>query len=198
MRKWMTLVVAVMLGMFVSAPGPAAAKSTKDACKKADEKLARTGVGDSDSDGVSDCRESRYLHTLSYDPDSDDDGLDDGDELAESCDPNNHDTDDDGIDDGEDDSPAIEQKVEALLDAIICPQIEVPGSISALGTTAALDMNSEFEDTTCGELAALLAGGGNVFVEIEILEGVLGDLSATEVEFEHNGHDDDEDDEDDD
>ena len=192
MRKWLTIVLAVMLGACLWAPGPASAKGTKDACKKADAKLAQTGVGDSDGDGASDCRESRYLHTFLTDPDSDDDGMSDGEEYTRFCDPLDQDSDDDGINDGDDESPAVKQKVEALLDALICPQIDVPGSITALGITAKLDMNTEFEDTSCAGLETLLAGGGNVFVEIKILENVLGELTATEVELEHPDRDDDE------
>jgi hypothetical protein len=190
----MTLLLSLVLSAFVWAPGQASAKSNKDACKNADLKLALTGVGDSDGDGLSDCREIRYLHTLPNDPDTDHDGLDDGTEFKTACNPNDPDTDGDGIDDGDDDSPAIVQKLEALLDALSCPQVGVPGSISALGTTAALDMNTEFEDTSCAELAALLVPGANVFVKIEILENMLGELSATEVELENHHGDDEHDD----
>lgn len=202
MKRWITIAFALALGVFVSAPSPAAAKAkvTKDACRKADQKLAKTGEGDSDGDGLSDCRESRYLRTLPYDPDSDDDGLDDGEDFAKSCDPLDPDSDDDGIDDGDDGSPAIEQELKALLDALTCPTLEAPGSITALGTTALVDLETEFDDTTCAELSNLLLAGGNVFVEIEIFENALHELRASEVEFEypHDGDGDDDDDDHDD
>jgi hypothetical protein len=203
-----TAVLGLSLGLLLQVPAPASARS-KDPCRKADARLARTGQGDADGDGISDCRELRVLRTLANDRDSDGDRLEDGEEMKRSCNPLDGDSDDDGVDDGEDASPAVEQEVEALLDALTCPQLEVAGSITALGTTAALDAETEFEGASCEELATLLGEGKSVLVEIEILEDVLGALSATEVEAQKpkrgdhddddDGHDDDdEDDEDDD
>jgi hypothetical protein len=209
MQRWIVLVLIGVLGAFVSAPSPAIAKAKKDPCRKADEKMAQTGEGDTDGDGLSDCRE-KLLRTFMNDSDSDDDDLPDGADFAKSCNPLDHDSDDDGIDDGHDASPAVVQEIKALLDAITCPQIvvptptvpgsEVPGSISALGTTAVLDRRTEFEDASCAQLAALLAADGSPFVEIKILENALGELRAKEVELERfhfNGDDDDDDDDDD-
>ena len=202
MQRWIVLVLIGVLGAFVSAPSPAVAKAKKDPCRKADEKMAQTGEGDTDGDGLSDCRE-KLLRTFMNDSDSDDDDLPDGPDFSKSCNPLDPDSDDDGIDDGHDASPAVVQEIEALLDAITCPQIvappgsDVPGSISALGTTAVLDRRTEFEDASCAELAALLTMGGSPFVEIKILENALGELRAKEVELERfhfNGDDDDDDD----
>jgi hypothetical protein len=187
-----TTALAVLLGALLWAPAPASPKSKGGPCKKEDAKLAQTGVGDSDDDGLSDCRELKLLGTLPLDDDSDDDGLDDGEEMEHGCNPLDDDSDEDGIDDGDDDSPAVEQKVEALLDAIVCPQLETAGSITALGMTAALTAATEFEDTTCEELAARLLAGESVLVEVEVLEDVLGALTATEVEAEELEHADDE------
>ena len=222
MRNWMTIALAVALSACLWLPGSAEAKSKgkKDACRKADLKLASTGVGDSDGDGVSDCRESRYLKTDTRNPDTDDDGLDDGDDFAKSCDPKDEDTDDDGVPDGDDETPVVTQKMEALLDAITCPVAEVldpptpavPGSISALGTTAVLNAETRFRGKTCEDLATLFAEGeGNLLVEIKILENALGELNATSVTLKRgcrrpdhsyhwwwDRHDDDDDDEDDD
>ena len=104
-------------------------------------------------------------------------------------------------------------RLKAILDALTCPvpgtpEIPgTPGSIGALGITATLDpVTTEFECRTCEELAALFALGEPVIVEIEIVEDVLGALTATEVEPKKNGrhrcecrdHDDDDDDDDDD
>ncbi len=207
MKRWIVLVLICALGAFLSAPSPALAKSKKDPCLKADAKLALSGQGDSDGDGLSDCREKRLL-TFMDDRDSDDDGLDDGEDFFKSCNPLDDDSDGDGIEDGDDHTPATEQEIEALLDAITCPQIVaptpnapgsvVPGSISALGTTAVLDADTEFEDASCAQLAILLAADFRVVVEIEILENVLGELRATEVELERPDFDHDDDDDDDD
>jgi hypothetical protein len=165
-------------------------------CDRADARLARSGKGDTDGDGISNCREKKLLRTAADDADSDDDGMDDGDEMASGCDPLDSDSDDDGMEDGEDDSPAAtpRQKLEALLDAISCPAEAAPGSITALGVTAVLDASTEFEDETCEELAARFAAEGSAFVEIEILEDESGALTALEVEGEDDDHDDDEDD----
>jgi hypothetical protein len=216
MRISIGVAVALLLGVTLAAPAPADAKA-KDPCKKAEAKLAKTGVGDADGDGISDCRELKFLGTLADDIDTDDDALDDGEEMEESCDPRNPDSDYDGIEDGDDQSPAIQQEVKAVLDALTCPvpgTPEVPGtpgSIGALGITATLDpVTTEFECKTCEELAALFALGEPVIVEIEIVEDVLGALTATEVKPKKNGrhrcecrdrdddHDDDDDDDDDD
>ena len=194
-----SLMLATMLGSFVLLADAAMAKS-KDPCRKADARLARTGQGDTDGDGISDCRETRTLRTFANDRDSDDDGLEDGDEMQKSCDPLDPDSDDDDVDDGDDSSPAAEQEVQALLDAIVCPAGDVAGSISALGINVVLNAETDFEDASCAELASLLAGGSTVVVEIEILEDVLGALTAAEVEPEMrpDDHDDDDDDGDED
>jgi hypothetical protein len=172
------------------------APATAGRCDRADARLARTGKGDRDGDGIGNCRERRVLRTAVDDADSDDDGMDDGDEVASGCDPLDPDSDDDGTQDGEDDSPAAapRQKLEALLDAIRCPAEAAPGSIAALGVTAVLDASTEFEDETCEELAARFAAEGSAFVEIELLEDESGGLTALEVEGDGDDHGDDADD----
>jgi hypothetical protein len=204
----MTIVLAIVLGAFVWMPSQASAKGKKYACLKADLKLAQTpGVGDSDGDGVSDCRESRYLHTFTNDADSDDDGLNDSVDFAKSCNPLDPDSDGDGIEDGNDSSPVVEQEMKAILDALSCPTVDdlgamtAAGSISALGTTAGVDLDTRFKHTTCADLSTRLLAGGIVVVEIEILEDALGALRATDVElkqpcrghgdYRHHDHDDD-------
>jgi hypothetical protein len=173
---------ALLLGLVVVfGTAPAAAAR----CDRADARLARTGKGDRDGDGVSNCRE-RMLRTASNDADSDDDGMDDGEELAEGCDPTDADSDGDGIPDGEDDSPAAppKQELEAILDALSCPAEGAPGSLGALGVTVVLDATTEFDDATCEEIAALFESGETVLVEVEILEDEAGGLSALEVELD--------------
>lgn len=206
--------IALLFVALMWLPGQAAAKGKKDPCAKADLKLLRTGEGDRDHDGLSDCRESRFRSDLD-DPDTDRDGLDDGDEFHDACNVHDPDSDGDGIPDGEDPTPAIRQKMEALLDAITCPlpgtpetpetpgTPGTPGSITALGSTIVLDDATRFDDTTCAALAAALVAGETPFVEIKILEDMLGTLRATKVEREddhgeHHGDDDDDQGEDDD
>lgn len=194
------------LGLAVGVPTSASAKKKdKDRCARADARLTATGKGDRDGDGLSNCRE-RLVGSSMLDADTDDDGLDDGSEIEHGCDPAAPDSDGDGIPDGEDPTPAppAQQKLEAFLDALACPQPGVPGSLTALGVSVVLDDATEFDDTTCEELAALLAAATeDVLVEVKILEDELGGLTATKVELEddHRGdhdHGDDDDDDDDD
>jgi len=189
MRKWMTWLFALAIGACLGLAGTAEAKGKKDVCRKADLRLALTGQGDADGDGVSDCREARYLKTDPENPDTDDDGLEDGDDFGKSCDPRDEDTDDDGLPDGEDPTPVVTQKLTALLDALTCPTAEVPetspfvpGSISGLGTTAILDADTRFFVKRCEDLAAVFAEGeGNLLVQVRIVENSLGELHATSV-----------------
>lgn len=225
MRKWMMMValmaIAACLGMADSAEAKGKSKSKGNVCQKADQALARTGVGDSDGDGLSDCREARVLSTDPQNPDTDDDGLDDGDDFGQSCNPKDEDTDDDGTPDGEDPTPVVTQELEALLDTLTCPVAEVldpptpavPGSLGALGTTLVLNADTRFKHISCEDLAAQLAlGEGNLLVEVKVLENTLGELNAKSVElergcrrpdhhhgwWEHDGDDDDDEDGDDD
>jgi hypothetical protein len=192
MKSAIAPTLAILLGVLFWSAAPAAAKGSKDPCRKADAKLALTGQGDADGDGVSDCRENKVLHTMANDPDTDHDGLNDGDEVRKFCNPHKPDTDGDGTEDGDDDSPVIEQKVVAILDALTCP-VEItppttpptpptPGSISALGISVTVDADTEFEHKSCADLVAQLALGQPIVVEIDILEDMLGALTATEVE----------------
>jgi hypothetical protein len=201
MKHAIASALVLLLGVFVwTAPAAAKGNKGKDPCRKADIKLALTGQGDADGDGVSDCREEKVLRTDPRDADTDDDGMDDGDEIAHFCHAKNPDTDDDGVDDGTDDTPAIEQEMVAILDALTCPvpatspeTLPVNGSLSALGTTAAVTVDTEFEDKSCEDLVARLALGQPIVVEVEIFEDMLGALTATEVEvkFRHHRGDDD-------
>lgn len=190
----MVMAVLVALGLCWAAPTAASAKSKGKSCAAAEAAFLATGQGDRDGDGLSDCRERRQLGTLMDDADSDDDGMSDGEEMTDRCDPMDSDSDDDGIEDGDDDTPGIpEQKLKAFVDALTCPQVGVPGSITALGVTVALDDHTEFEEVACDAIAMLLATpGSSVFAEIEILEDSSGALTATEVELEGE-HDDDDD-----
>jgi Bacterial TSP3 repeat/Domain of unknown function (DUF5666) len=188
------LAVLMAIGLCWAAPTAASAKSKGKSCAKAELALLETGKGDRDGDGLSDCRERRQLGTSIDSADTDEDGLSDPEEIANGSDPLDHDSDDDGIEDGDDDTPGMpEQKVEAFLDALTCPQLGVLGSITALGVTATVNEFTEFDDATCEEVAALLVPGETgPFVEIKILEDATGALSAREVQLEdHDGGDED-------
>ena len=159
--------------------------------------MAATGVGDSDGDGVSDCRETRVLSTDPQNPDTDDDGLDDGDDFGQSCNPKDDDTDDDGTPDGSDPTPVVTQKLVALLDTLTCPVAAVvdppapavPGSLGALGSTIVLTADTQFKGITCEDLAAKAAlNEGNLLVEVRVLENALHELNATSVELERGCH----------
>lgn len=195
--------LALALGLTMTAASEADAKSKKKNCAVAEALFQGTGQGDLDGDGLSDCRESRQLRTMPNDPDTDDDGLMDGDEVEERCDPRDADSDDDGLPDGDDQTPRMrEQEIEGFLDALTCPAVGVLGSMTVLGTTAALDDVTEFERGTCAELAELLAAavleGTQVFVEVEIAEDAAGAMTAIEIETKSGSHEHDSDDEDDD
>src|SRR5262245_45139253 len=113
---WVALLAALLL--FFGGPSPAAPKGKK---MKSCANAAATGR---DGDGLSDCRESKQLGTSPDHEDTDDDGLGDGDEVMNHCDPNDSDSDHDGVGDGDDDTPGIpKQKLEAFLDALTCPQV---------------------------------------------------------------------------
>jgi hypothetical protein len=196
MRTTPTVIaLLLMAGLWVAAPtaAPAKSKGKSKSCASAEAAFLATGTGDRDGDGLSDCREQKQLGTMVNDPDSDHDGVSDGDEVKHHCDPMDADSDHDGVEDGDDETPGIpEQEVKAFLDALTCPQVGVPGSITALGITATLDENTEFEDATCDEIAMQLATpGSTVFVEVEVLEDAAGALTASEVGIEHHGDDDD-------
>jgi len=66
-----------------------------------DEALVVLELGDADGDGLSDWVEQEVTHTDPNDPDTDDDGIDDGVEVDGTTDPLDADTDDDGVSDGE-------------------------------------------------------------------------------------------------
>ena len=55
---------------------------------------------DTDADGLADCEETETHKTNPQDADTDDDGLNDGDEVARGTDPLDPDSDNDGLDDG--------------------------------------------------------------------------------------------------
>lgn len=88
-----------------------------------DEWVVRTRTwrysnADGDGDGLTDCRERELAATYAClsegDRDSDDDGLEDDDELARGADPCASDSDDDGCGDGIDPTPVVADTAECL------------------------------------------------------------------------------------
>jgi hypothetical protein len=75
-----------------------------------------------------------------------------------------------------------EQRIEAVLDGLICPQEGQSGSLDALGITMAVSGTTRFDGESCAELAGLLASGMSFVVDVSILEDGAG-LTATAVEL---------------
>jgi hypothetical protein len=177
-------------------------------CAQANARLAATGHGDRDRDGLSNCSEKRVFGTDHRDYDSDDDGLPDPDELEDGTDPTDADSDDDGLDDGEegeagsdpgdadsdedglsdgtDCDPAhdLESEIEGPVQAITCPTDLANGSLTVLGVPITLTPQTEFEHMV---ICANLVVGTHVGVELS------GDattaLIAEEVEVEDGDND---------
>jgi len=186
-------------------------------CAAADARLAAKGTGDSDHDGLSDCKERKILGTNPrnfdsdhdgvpdatevadgtnpVDADSDDDGLSDGDEAAIGTDPLVEDTDGDGINDGptagvpnsEDKDPNGELDSE-IRGMIDSLTCEAPASIVVLGLTIAIDGQTRFEGPQdCPSLKALIAANGGAHAEVEVREG--GGLVAEKISVDDADND---------
>jgi hypothetical protein len=201
------------------------AAQVADPCAKADDRLALTGRGDRDHDGLSDCRERKVLGTDPRDWDSDDDGVadskevqegtdptdadtdddgrTDGDEAEHATNPKDADTDDDGMEDGDDPDPAAELDgcIAGPLASVTCPGEAGDGALTVLGVAVALTPDTEFKGhgvDTCEELAAQFASHGGASVEVKLTAAAL---VAREVELrdaDDDGSPDDIDDDDDD
>jgi hypothetical protein len=176
------------LALCLMAPSPAAAKTRKmKSCANAEATLMATGQGDRDSDGLSDCREMKQLGTSPTNPDTDGDGVSDAQEISDHTDPLDADTDGDGMNDHDDSAPRIQQRLKVFVDVLICPEVGVPGSLSALGMSVTVDDMTVFEDGPCADLAALVLAppaGTQVFAEVDVVEGSTGIVTATKVESE--------------
>lgn len=193
-----------------------------DVCAAANQRLAETGKGDHDHDGLSNCEEKKVLGTSPRDydsdddsladgdevnhgtspsdADSDDDGLDDGEEDAIGSDPNDADSDDDGDDDGEDSDPAHELKneISGPVQSLTCPA-GGSGTLTVLGIAIVLDAGTEYKGVAdCDALAALIAAAGGTRVEVEVTGDATTALVAHEVSIEDHDNDGSPDDVDDD
>ena len=159
--------VLLMVGAFLTASDAAAA--TTDPCARADAMLATRGIGDPDQDGLSSCHERKVSltsprnddsdedgiedgdevddGTLPNDADSDNDGLSDGDEDVAETNPHDSDSDDDGVSDGSDSDPddELSNKIEGDVTTLTCPAGGVDGSITLLGNAIVLNAATEYE-----------------------------------------------------
>jgi len=203
----------VLLGMVVLC-ATAATAAEGDRCARADERLARTGRGDRDFDGLSDCTERRVLETAVRDPDSDDDGARDGDEVARGTDPHDSDSDGDGtadgretalgtdpldddsdgdgIQDGDDPDPSHELRsgIEGAIDSLACPTEAQPGMLVVLGIPVGLGGAVAYRGVNgCDDLAARLSANGGVHVEVDVSGSLDAGFQAVSVHAE-DGDDD--------
>jgi hypothetical protein len=168
-------------------------------CETTNPRLARAWAGDFDYDGLSNCQERYELRTSPRDPDSDDDGMRDGDEVesgtdprdsdsdddgrsdgdeeAGGTDPDDPDSDDDGMDDGEDPDPVDDLRAQIEGDATVVTCDTSP-SLLVLGIPIQLTPATDYRGVAdCTELAAILTANGAVHVEVR----VTGDLSTALV-----------------
>lgn len=217
--------VAMAAMLALAAAGPTAMQSlaadTIQPCAKANTRLAATGKGDKDHDGLGDCSEKKVLGTdprdydsdddgvadgaevaggtNPIDDDSDDDGIDDGDEVGTGTDPLDDDSDDDGIEDGSDADPAHElrSEIKGALQTLSCAD----NTLTVLGIAITLTADTEYEGAaSCDDLATKLAANGGAHVEVEVTGDATTALVALEVSLEdadNDGSPDDVDDDDD-
>ncbi len=228
MKSARTMRIAAAAVLVLGASGvsgmPRAGAESTDVCALANQRLAETGKGDNDHDGLSNCEEKKVLATdpRDYDSDddsladgdeiadgtdptdsdSDDDGLDDGDEDAIGTDPKDSDSDDDGEDDGDDDDPAaeLEDQVSGAAQSATCLS-DGTGTLTVLGIPIVLEAGTEYEGIAgCDALAARIASGVTARVEVEVTGDAATALVAHEVSIEdgdNDGRPDDADDDDD-
>ncbi len=206
--RWMPSVLGA-LGLLLAGLVVALPRSTAQApCAQADARLANTGRGDRDHDGLSNCAEKHIYGTDHRDfdsdddgvpdadelddgtdpvsADSDDDGLEDGDEDGEGCDPNDDDSDDDGTPDGEDCDPAdeLESEIEGTVQELTCPTADTNGTLKVLGIAITLAPTTEFDEVaSCAELAV------GAHVEVTVTGDATTELVAHEVETEDADND---------
>lgn len=182
-----TSLAAVLLCVAVPA-------SSWASCEDADQKLEKSGRGDRDHDGLSNCRETSILGTDPrdddsdddgvsdgeeikngtdpLDPDSDDDGKSDGEEKEDGSDPMDHDSDDDGVEDGEDADPNgdLENMIEARLEDLFCPKKSHDGYLTVLGLHVFVTEHTKFNGLDCDELERRFGEHGGLHVEIVLAE----------------------------
>jgi len=210
------LATAGLIGAALLFDASSALASSADRCAKAEARLAATGRGDRDFDGLSNCTERIVLGTDRRDPDTDDDGLNDGDEIASGTDPLNPDSDQDGLSDGEEESigtdpldsdtdhdgvadgddldPAddLRNQIEGNIDSITCPADPTDGTLIVLGISITLTPATTYEGVaSCDDLVAVVTTDGTAHVEVEVTVPPLGAIRVHLEDADNNGRPDD-------
>lgn len=203
--------LAGMLLMVGALMASDAAAQAVDPCAKADAVLATKGRGDPDQDGLSTCRERKITATSPTNDDSDNDGIEDGEEIDDSTDPLDDDSDDDGLSDGDEDlaetnpddpdsdndgtpdgadldpDDELGDRIEGDATSIVCPSVGVDGSVTLLGNAIILNMSTEFEGAeTCAAIEANILANGSAHLEAHVEAGLV----ASELELEDADSDD--------
>jgi len=205
----------MLLVFFLWVPAARADLSVVDTtgpCAKRDARLQDKvpGRGDRDFDGISNCTERKVLGTSVRDPDTDGDGLDDGDEVLAGTDPLDMDSDDDGLmdgtemdlgtdpldmdsdddgmDDGSDPDPMddLHEEIRGPVDALDC----AGGQITVIGTAIALVSTTTYDGAeSCADLDARIAQNGGAFVEVDVVGDGAGGFTATKVDLKDADND---------
>ena len=198
--------VALLLAPITALPASAS-------CEEQQELTERKGRYDRDQDGLSNCLEKKELGTDPKNKDSDDDGLDDGDELELGCDPLDPDSDDDGLEDGEevelgsdptnpdsdddgyvdgydlDPTDELDASLSGPVESIQCPVASTDGFLRVLCIEVVLTSATRFKGAdSCEELAWRVAHNGGEHVEIK-LESDGCELLARKVRSEDTDND---------
>ncbi len=127
-------------------------------------------------------------------------GSDDGEEDEFGTDPNDSDSDDDGIEDGDDLDPShsLKSEIEGNVDAVTCG---TSATVVVLGIPIELAPATEYEGVeSCEDLASRFAANGGAHVEVEVSGSLSTGFVAEEVEIDdadNDGSPDDVDDDDD-
>ena len=196
---------AIVASCVLLLPAGGAQRADAADCVRADRRVAATGRGDRDHDGVSNCREKSEFHTDVRDPDTDDDGLSDGEEVKYGTDALDRDSDDDGVSDGvevergsdplDDDSDhdgvsdaddldplgELRARVAGPVTSVVCPTADSDGVLSTPCLDVVLTADTRFRGSgSCEDLARLVTDNGGGYVEVE-LDGDGCGLSAVEV-----------------
>jgi len=206
---------AILVGASLLVGVGRALASSTDRCARAEALLAATGRGDKDFDGISNCKEKFQTGTAYNDPDTDDDGVNDGDELTEGTDPLDPDTDGDGLDDGtenhigtdptdvdsdddgsydgndSDPGDELRNQIEGNIESITCPTV-ADGSVSVLGIAITLNQATAYKGVaTCADLAAIVATDGTAHVEVEVTTPPITAIKVHLEDADNNGTPDD-------
>ncbi len=189
-----TLAIGAIVALCAVILPPGGAEGVAAAnCVRADQRLAATGRGDRDHDGISNCREKSEFHTNPRDADTDDDGLSDGEERKYHTDALDRDSDDDGVSDGDeverhtdpldedsdhdgesdatdpDPSGELNARLAGPVESVVCPTENADGVLSTLCLDVVLTADTRFRGMdSCEEFARRVTDNGGGYVEIAL------------------------------